>query len=143
MFFRRERPKVLTFEDRLQMLRQVGFQVESLSGGRMQVTRQGCGAIVENAGGEVKIAVRPGVMAGGEVATLVDGGFQKYFMTPSGKKVPALAEHLKAVHAFQEDLREGAGLISLYNESLGTTSTRYLYDRVQNRDHGVPKRPWE
>ena len=55
----------------------------------------------------------------------------------------ALASELKAVHAFQEDLREALGLVSLYNESLGTVSTEYLYDRVQGRDRGVPKRPWE
>ncbi len=143
MFFRRQHPKIFTFDERLQALRQNGFQVEPLPGGRVKLTRQGYGAIVENAGGEVKVAVRPGVLVGGEIAALVDGGFQKYFLTPSGAKVPALAEQLKAVHAFQEDLREGAGLTSLYNESLGTTSTRYLYDRVQDRDRGVPKRPWE
>jgi hypothetical protein len=40
-------------------------------------------------------------------------------------------------------LREGLGLTSLYNEALGTVSTQYLYDRVKDRDHGVPKRAWE
>jgi len=43
----------------------------------------------------------------------------------------------------QEDLREALGQISLYNEALGTVSTFYLYDRVRNRDKGVPKRAWE
>lgn len=143
MFFRRQHPKIFTFEERLHTLRQSGFQAESLPGGRVKLTRQGYGAIVENTGAEIKVAVRAGVVVGGEIATLVDGGFQKYFMTPSGTKVPALAEQLKAIHAFQEDLREGVGLTSLYNESLGTTSTRYLYDRVEDRDRGVPKRPWE
>jgi hypothetical protein len=32
---------------------------------------------------------------------------------------------------------------SLYNESLGTVSTFYMYDRVKDRDRGVPKRAWE
>ena len=77
------------------------------------------------------------------IATLVDGGYQKFFQTPSGKRKPALAEDLKTVHAFQEDLRESLGMTSLYNESLGTVSNRYLYDRVQDRDRGVPKRAWE
>ena len=54
-----------------------------------------------------------------------------------------LAEELKGVHEFQEDLREALGLESLYNESLGTVSTQYLYDRVKDRDRGAPKRPWE
>ena len=46
-------------------------------------------------------------------------------------------------------LHMAGGLIStgtnrvLYNESLGTVSTFYLYDRVKDRDKGVPKRVWE
>jgi hypothetical protein len=77
------------------------------------------------------------------IAKLVDGGFQKFFLAPDGSRKPALASELKGIHEFQEDLREALGLESLYNESLGTVSTQYLYDRVQDRDRGVPKRPWE
>ena len=69
--------------------------------------------------------------------------FQKFFLAPGGQKKPALASELRDIHEFEEDLREALGLVSLYNESLGTVSTEYLYDRVQGRDHGVPKRPWE
>jgi len=79
----------------------------------------------------------------GGIGKLVDGGFQKFFLVPDGRKKPALASELKAIHAFEEDLREALGLVSLYNESLGTVSTQYLYDRVKDRDRGVPKRPWE
>ena len=43
----------------------------------------------------------------------------------------------------EEDLKEALGQKSLYNEALGTVSTFYLYDRVQDRDRGVPKRVWE
>jgi hypothetical protein len=42
-----------------------------------------------------------------------------------------------------EDLREGLGLTSLYNLSLGTTSEEHLYDRVVDRDKGAAARPWE
>jgi hypothetical protein len=42
---------------------------------------------------------------------------------------PALAEDLKALHDFEEDLKEGLGQKSPYNEALGTVSTFYLYDR--------------
>ena len=45
-----------------------------------------------------------------------------FWRSPSGRTAPALATHLKALHAFEEDLKEGLGLPSLYNESLGTTS---------------------
>jgi len=80
---------------------------------------------------------------GDEIGSLVDGGYQKFFRTPSGKTKPALASELKAIHDFEEDLKEALGLESLYNESLGTVSTYYLYDRVKDRDSGVPKRVWE
>ena len=63
--------------------------------------------------------------------------------TPSGVELPALATHLKELHAFDEDLREGLGLVSLYNVSLGTTTDEHLYDRVVDRDKGVGARPWE
>jgi hypothetical protein len=50
---------------------------------------------------------------------------------------------LVALHNFEEDLKEGLGQEVLYNEALGTVSTLYLYDRVKDRDAGVPKRVWE
>ena len=46
---------------------------------------------------------------GGEIGSLVDGGYQKFFRTPSGKTKPALASELKALHDFEEDLKEGLG----------------------------------
>ena len=84
-----------------------------------------------------------GMEMGGEIGALVDGGFQKFFRTPAGKNRPALADDLKALHEFEEDLREALGQESYYNQSLGTVSTLYLYDRVKDRDGGVPKRVWE
>lgn len=86
---------------------------------------------------------RAGIVIGGDVASLVDGGYQKFFRTAAGKQKPALADELKGLHDLEEDVKEGLGLESLYNEALGTVSTFYLYDRVQNRDAGVPKRVWE
>ena len=71
----------------------------------------------------------------------MDGGFQKFFLTPHGTRKPALAHELKAVQEFQEDLREAMGLVSLYNESLGTVSNQYIYDRVEGRDKGTQTNP--
>ena len=56
---------------------------------------------------------------------------------------PALAEELKEIQKFQEDLREALNLTSLYNESLGTVSNLYIYDRVEGRDSGKHDKPWE
>jgi hypothetical protein len=57
-----------------------------------------------------------------------------FFLTPSGEKSAALAEQLRELHEFLEDLREGLGHSSLYNTSLGTTNQKHLYDRVAGRD---------
>lgn len=143
MFFRRERPKNPTFADRMENLRRAGFTVSSRPGSATRVTRDGYAVDLKESGATVDIADRAGVLMGDEIGVLVDGGYQKFFRTPSGKKRPALAEDLKALHDFEEDVKEGLGQESLYNESLGTVSTYYLYDRVANRDQGVPKRAWE
>jgi hypothetical protein len=86
---------------------------------------------------------RAGILIGSEIAPLVDGGYQKFFRTPGGLKKPATAEELVALHNFEEDLKEALGEKSLYNQALGTVSTFYQYDRVEDRDRGVPKRAWE
>jgi hypothetical protein len=144
MFFRRERPKHLTFEDHMSAARAAGFRTESVSGGKTRIDRNGV-AIIMEAGpdGVPQVTERAGVVMGKEIGTLTDGGFQKFFTTPGGKRKPALAEELKEIHNFQEDLREALNLTTLYNESLGTVSNLYLYDRVEGRDSGKHDKPWE
>jgi len=142
MFFRRERIKNPTFADRLENLRKLGLTVTPLSGGAVRVAKGDCAADLKEDNGSVN-AGQAGILMNGEIGALVDGGYQKFFRTPSGKNKPALADELKALHNFDEDLKEGLGQESLYNESLGTVSTFYLYDRVKDRDAGVPKRVWE
>lgn len=143
MFFRRERPKNPTFQERLDNLRRLGFTATAIPGGVTRVSRGNLAVDLKQDGGGVQIVGDAGVLIGNEIGVLVDGGFQKFFRTPSGVKRPALADDLKALHDFDEDLREGLGEESLYNESLGTVSTYYLYDRVKDRDRGVPRRVWE
>jgi len=142
MFFRRERTRNPTFAERMENLRKAGLTVTPAAGGPVRASRENCALDLKEEGGTVR-ASRAGVLMGGEIGALVDGGFQKFFRTPSGKSKPALADELKTLHAFEEDVREALGEESLYNESLGTTSTFYLYDRVKDRDRGVPKRVWE
>jgi hypothetical protein len=142
MFFRREKPSNPSVSQRMDALRNAGFTVVSRPGG-MRVTRGGCGVDLKDVDGTVRVEGRAGIVMGDEIGSLVDGGYQKFFRTPTGKQKPALAGELKAIHDFEEDLKESLGQESYYNESLGTVSTFYLYDRVQNRDAGVPKRVWE
>ena len=102
MFFRNAKPKVESFEERIAGLKELGFAAKTQSPGRCLVTRAGCGAIAEDLGdGKMGIAVgKAGVLVGGEIALLIHGGYQMFLRTPSGKEVPALATHLKTLHAF-------------------------------------------
>ena len=132
MFFKRQKPKVHTFSDRLSAVQQAGFQVKSI-GGKSIATRDGCGAELSDAGDHLGIG-RRGLMIGDEIAQLTDIGFQKIFQTVGGKRAPALADHLKALHGFSEDLGAALGITSLYNHGLGTTNELHVYDRVTGRD---------
>jgi hypothetical protein len=143
MFFRRDRPKNPTFQERLDNLRRLGFTAAPMAGGVTRISRGDLAVDLREESGRVRIVGDAGVLIGSEIGVLVDGGFQKFFRTPGGAKRPALAQELKALHDFDEDLKEGLGEESLYNESLGTVSTYYLYDRVKDRDRGVPRRVWE
>lgn len=129
MFFRRQEPKTLTFEDLLQAVRAAGFETERQPDGRVKVSRGGCAAMISD-GPRVESA---GWVVGGEVAALVDGGYQKFWRA-GNRRVPALAQQLKALHNFEEDLTEALGLESLYNTSLGTTNDLHIYDRVAGRE---------
>jgi hypothetical protein len=143
MFFRRKPVPALTFSDRLDALKRSGFTTVPVADGWVRVAREGCAVDLKEEGGAVRGSGRAGVSMGTEVGELVDGGFQKFFETPSGKRKPATAAELTALHSFEEDIKEGLGQESYYNDSLGTVSAFYLYDRVKDRDCGVPKRAWE
>jgi hypothetical protein len=142
MFFRREKATPPTFSQRLENLKKLGM-ASAPQGGSTRISRGGLAVDVTEKSSQIAVENRAGILIGNEIGVLVDGGYQKWFQTPSGKKKPALAEELRALHNFEEDIKEGLGLDSLYNDGLGTVSTLYLYDRVADRDRGVPKRAWE
>ena len=144
MFFRRAHVKELTFDDRLASVRKAGFTVDAQPGTHtVKISRDGCAVALDLQDEAPRVTEPAGFLVGSEIGALTDSGYQKFFLTRSGHRKPALAGELKALHDFQEDLREALGQTSLYNESLGTVSTFYLYDRVKDRDRGVPKRAWE
>ncbi len=99
-----------------------------------QVRKYGCAADIAAApDGSVEVLARPGWLLNGEIARLLDRGYQKFLKT--GKlEIPATADHLRAIHQFTEELNEAAGATILYNEALGTTSDVYTYDRVKGRE---------
>ena len=143
MFFKREKEHVLGFAELIDQLKSAGYAVQSAAGGLTLVAKGNLAALLKESASGAPAIVDSGLLLGQEVAVLTDIGFQKIFLAPSGKRTPAVADHLKALHDFREDLGEALGLTSLYNEGLGTTNEKHLYDRVQNRDAGAQPRPWE
>ena len=139
--------KAKSFDDATSWFRNNGFDVTDAPGtqGRVFLRKYNTSAAIERAhDGGVKIFAYPGYLVGGEISKLVDRGYQKHLKT-SRTEIAATADHLKALHQFAEELKEGTGGISLYNESLGTVSSEYRYDRVRDRDLAEterPQRPW-
>src|SRR5437868_7672683 len=137
-----------TFEDAVNYLREHAFDVLEAPGtsGRVFVKKYNVSAAIQKTeDGGFKIFAYPGYLVGTEIAKLVNKGYQQFLKT-SKTEIPATADHLKALHAFSEELKEALGLPSLYNESLGTVSEAYQYDRIVDRDKPMterPKRPWQ
>ncbi len=144
MFFRREKVIVPPFAERLDQLKALGFTVAGEGSGKARVGKGRMAALIEDQGIEKPVRVnKAGTLIGSEIGWLVHGGYQMFWRTQSGKVEPALSTQLTALHAFEEDLKEGLGLTSLYNESLGTTTDQHMYDRILDRDRGAQPRPWE
>lgn len=137
-----------TYEEALQWLRDHGFDLIEAPGtqGRVFLKKYNCSAAIQKDGEEgVKIFAYPGYLINGEISKLVNRGYQQVLKT-SKTEVAATADHLNALQRFTEELKEALNLPSLYNESLGTVSEAYQYDRIVDRDKPAterPKRPWE
>jgi hypothetical protein len=139
-----KKPRQRTWEGILSELPRFQFDVQDVPGvaNQKRVSKYGCSIVLEkadNAAG-LRMAIRPGPVFGGEIAHLVDRGFQKFFKT-SKTEFPATADRLQMLHKFVEELKEVTGSITLYNEALGTVSDAYLYDRVKGRDLPESERP--
>ncbi len=137
-----------TYEEALGWLREHGFDITEAPGtnGRVFLRKYTVSAAIQKTPEDgVKIFAYPGYLIGSEISKLVNRGYQQ-FMKTSKTEIPATAEHLKALQSFTEELKEALGLPSLYNESLGTVSESYHYDRIEHRDNAPVnrhKRPWE
>jgi hypothetical protein len=137
-----------TYDEALTWLRDNGFDLTEAPGmsGRVFLRKYNVSAAIQKTPEDgVKIFAYPGCLIGSEISKLVNRGYQQFLKT-SKNELPATADHLKALHSFAEELKVALGLPSLYNESLGTVSESYQYDRIQDRDKAEvdrPKRPWE
>jgi hypothetical protein len=137
-----------TYEEALAWLRDHGFDATDAPGtnSRVFLRKYNVSAAIQKTPEDgVKIFAYPGYLIGSEISKLVNRGYQQFLKT-SKAEVPASADQLKALQSFSEELKMGLGLPSLYNESLGTVSEAYHYDRIEDRDKSEvdrPKRPWE
>src|ERR1700721_2756561 len=140
--------KARGYDEALNWLREHGFDVTEAPGtnGRVFLRKYNVSAAIQKTPEDgVKIFAYPGYLIGSEISKLVNRGYQQFLKT-SKTEVPATADHLKALQSFSEELKIALGLPSLYNESLGTGSESYQYDRIVDRDKAEvdrPKRPWE
>jgi len=136
-------PKPRSYDEAVNWLREHGFDIleAPATANRVFVKKYNCSAAIEKTAEDgVRLFAKPGYLIGSEISRLIDKGYQKFLKTTKAE-IPATADHLKALHQFSEELREAIGETSLYNESLGTVSDRYVYDRVEDRDLPEAQRP--
>ncbi|MGI4827456.1 MAG: hypothetical protein ACRYFU_04585 [Janthinobacterium lividum] len=134
--------KSLTFDEVLSNLGNERFDVAPATGGAKgvagarRVSKYGCAAEIAPAKiseASSQLLAKPGWVLGGEIARILDRGYQKFLAT-SKLQIPVTADHLRCIHKFDEELKEAIGQLSLYNEAMGTTSDVYVYDRVKGRE---------
>ncbi len=132
----------LTFDGVLSTLGNERFDVAPASGdaksvgGARRVSKYGCAAEIAPGPGKdapTRVLAKAGWVLNGEISRLVDHGYQKFLET-SKLRIPATAEHLRCIQRFDQELRTAIGAMSLYNESMGTTSNVYNYDRLKGRE---------
>ncbi|MGA2985964.1 MAG: hypothetical protein ABSG32_19335 [Terriglobia bacterium] len=113
---------------------QAGFAVTEVQTGRIEVKKSGCVAYLEKRGASWIYAGPPYLVVHGINCELEDRGYQKFWYSqPDGKRFPIRKVDLEILHRFDEEVRYILGLTSLYNESLGSTNARTVYDRLAGR----------
>src|SRR5215831_20407654 len=96
-----------TYEEALDWLRAHGFDVLEAPGtqNRVFLKKNSVAAAIErDDNGNVRLFARPGYVIRGEIARLVDRGYQKFLKTTKGE-VPATDDHLSALHDFGQELQ--------------------------------------
>ncbi len=125
-------------QSQVEALSTKGFLVRS-SGGVVRIEKHGCGAeLRKSPEGLFYTTVIPSIMAQGQFTHLWDAGYQKFLLTHDGHKQPVRVKQLADLRRFNEELRTALGVITYYNEALGSTCQYSVYDRVKGRAGDVP-----
>ena len=116
-------------------LEQAGFEVSPspVSSDFLEVKKYNCTyTLKRDPGGRWMPDGPPWFLVHGVKCELEDRGYQKFWYH-QGRRFPIRLIDLKTLHRFDEEVRNILQLKSLYNESLGSTSARTVYDRVAGR----------
>ncbi len=123
-----------TAQDIQKQFEQAGFVVTERQPARIELKKSGCVAYLENQQGNWIYSGPPYFVVHGINCELEDRGYQKFWYSkPDGKRFPIRKVDLEILHRFDEEVRYLLGMKSLYNESLGTTNARTVYDRLTGR----------
>jgi hypothetical protein len=126
--------KVAAAESVQRRFEQAGFAVTTASEGKLELKKSGCVAYLENRGGNLIYSGTPYLVVHGINCELEDQGYQKFWYSkPEGKRFPIRKVELNTLHRFDEEVRYILGMRDLYNEALGTTNARTVYDRLTGR----------
>ena len=113
---------------------QAGFVVSEAGPGRLDVQKFGCAAYLDRVHDEWIYSGPPYFIVCGVRCELEDRGYQKFWLSKSdGQRFPIRRVELETLHRFDEEVRYLMGVTTLYNESLGSTNARTVYDRLTGR----------
>jgi hypothetical protein len=108
--------------------------VASSQAGRLELRKSGCVCYLESQGKRWVRSGPPYLIVHGSTCELEDQGYQKFwYSNVDGRRFPIRKVELETLHRFDEEVRFILGQKSLYNESLGTTNARTVYDRPMGR----------
>jgi hypothetical protein len=129
----RQEPK--TGVDIRKQFSDAGFEIveASVSPGSIGVKKYNCLQYLEPRAEQAWLPLGPPYfIIRGLNCELEDRGYQKFWYH-QGRRVPIRKAELQTLHRFDEEVREILRLRSLYNESLGSTCARTVYDRLEGR----------
>ena len=125
-------------QSQVESLSAKGFLVRS-SGGVVRIEKYGCGAeLRKSPQGRYQMTVIPSIMLQGQFTHLWDAGYQKFLLAHDGHKFPVRVNQLGDLRRFNEELRTALGIVTYYNEAIGSTCHYSVYDRVKGRAGDVP-----
>ena len=123
-----------TAQDVLKQFEQAGFTTATDAAGKIEIKKSGCVAFLEKQGGKLAYPGPPYLVVHGLNCELEDQGYQKFwYAKKEGKRFPIRKVELESLHRFDEEVRYLLGMRDLYNEALGTTNARTVYDRLTGR----------